>query len=552
MGVFFMAREKDYKWYDGEILRLTKRRKKGVLSLLFSRFLVFSLLVILQMVLFSGLVVWLGELKFAFQVINSMLAFIMLVYLFNSDMDPTGKLTWVFFMALFPIPISLFLLYTRTDIGHRLIKRRVTELTAQTQTTIPTEESVMKQLEQYRDGTDALVRWLDISGCFPAYGGSRTEYHASGEEHFASILEELRKAERYIFLESFIIEEGYMWGKILEILIAKAEAGVDVRVLYDGMCESSQLPMYYYKRLRLYGIKAKAFAPIRPIMSSHYNYRDHRKILVIDGRVAYTGGINMADEYIGKVIRFGVWKDAGLKVSGEAVKSYTLMFLQMWNIDERTLSWEPLLNPDGTVAETAEEAPEPATDGEKTPDENGYVIPYSDCPIDDYKVGKTVYLDIINRAERYVHIMTPYLILDNEIENALKFAAQRGVEVKLILPGIPDKKYVYALSKSYYTVLLDAGVKIYEYIPGFVHSKVFASDDCKAVVGSINLDYRSLYHHYECATYIYRATETIARIEEDFAKTLPECREVSHKTLRHMPVYYRVMGGLMRLVAPIL
>ncbi len=261
--------------------------------------------------------------------------------------------------------------------------------------------------------------------------------------------------------------------------------------------------------------------------------------MVIDGRVAFTGGINLADEYAGKKERFGVWKDAGLQVCGEAVRSYTLAFLQMWNIDEAEPVWEPFVSDPGQAEESAEEG-------------EGFVVPYSDCPIDDYKVGETVYLDIINRADRYVYIMTPYLILDGEMEGALRYAAQRGVDVRIVLPGIPDKKSVYALAKSYYRVLLDAGVKIYEYTPGFVHAKVFLCDDKKAVVGSVNLDYRSLYHHYECATYLYRTDSTLRAIAEDFAEVTGKSRIVTYETLRNESLYNKFVGVLMRFVAPLM
>ena len=238
-----------------------------------------------------------------------------------------------------------------------------------------------------------------------------------------------------------------------------------------------------------------------PFVSTHYNYRDHRKILVIDGKVAFNGGVNLADEYINRIERFGHWKDTAVMLRGEAVRSFTLMFLQMWNLTEAEPDFAPVQS-EGLSAEAA-----------------GYVMPYGDCPLDDDKVGESVYMDMLYHANRYVHIMTPYLILDGELETALKYAAQRGVDVKLILPGIPDKKLAYALAKSHYRALTDAGVKIYEYTPGFVHAKVFVSDDAKAVVGTINLDYRSLYHHFECATYLYQVP-CIREIEADFQDTL--------------------------------
>ena len=326
-----------------------------------------------------------------------------------------------------------------------------------------------------------------------------------------------------------------MWGKILDILLTKAKAGVDVRVMYDGMCDISNLPANYCKRLEAEGIKAKKFAPIKPLLSSHYNYRDHRKICVIDGKVAFNGGVNLADEYINEIERFGHWKDTAVMLKGDAVSSFTLMFLQMWNVEEK--------EPDFSEAEAAVE-----TDVENP---SGFVIPYCDCPLDEDKVGETVYMDILNRAGKYVHIMTPYLILDGELEMALKYAGQRGIDVKLILPGIPDKSVAYSLAKGHYASLLEAGVEIYEYTPGFVHAKVCVSDDEKGVVGTINLDYRSLYHHFECATYMYK-TDCIADLEKDFQETLAKCRKVSKETIKGDKKIYKIMGPIAKFVAPLL
>jgi len=275
------------------------------------------------------------------------------------------------------------------------------------------------------------------------------------------------------------------------------------------------------------------FSPVTAFVSTHYNYRDHRKILVIDNRVAFNGGVNLADEYINRKQRFGHWKDTALMLRGEAARSFTLMFLQMWNLMESEPDFAPVQS-EGLSAEAA-----------------GYVMPYGDCPLDDDKVGESVYMDMLYHANRYVHVMTPYLILDGELETALKYAAERGIDVKLILPGIPDKKAAYALAKSHYRSLVDAGVKIYEYTPGFVHAKVFVSDDAKAVVGTINLDYRSLYHHFECATYLYQVP-CIREIEADFQATLAQCRAVTPETIRKEKLSYKVLGSIMKLVAPMM
>ena len=290
-----------------------------------------------------------------------------------------------------------------------------------------------------------------------------------------------------------------------------------------------------------------------PVLSSHYNYRDHRKILVIDGKVAFNGGVNLADEYINRVERFGHWKDTAVMLKGPAVTSFTLMFLQMWNIIEETPEFDPWLS----LPVNQLEEPETETDQQlgsvtdPVPAPQGYVIPYCDDPLDDYKVGETVYMDVLNRADRYVHIMTPYLILDGELETAIMYAAQRGIDVKLILPGIPDKKMAYALAKSHYKRLTETGVQIFEYTPGFVHAKVCVSDDEKAIVGTINLDYRSLYHHFECATYMYK-TGCIGDIEKDFQETLAKCRAVTPETIKKEKIFYKVMGHLMKLIAPLM
>jgi cardiolipin synthase len=336
-------------------------------------------------------------------------------------------------------------------------------------------------------------------------------------------------------MEYFIVEEGYMWGRILDILIRKAKEGVDVRVMYDGMCEMSTLPADYWKLLEAQGIHARAFSPIIPVISSHFNYRDHRKILVIDGKVAFNGGVNLADEYINRIERFGHWKDTAVMVEGEAVRNFTLMFLQMWYLGNN--------DPDyGTFLSAPVDTPE---------DASGYVMPYCDSPLDEYKAGEAVYMDVLNRATDYVHIMTPYLILDGELLTALCYAAQRGVDVKIILPGIPDKKFAYALAKTHYRVLTSAGVKIYEYTPGFVHAKVFVSYDIKAIVGTINLDYRSLYHHFECATYMYK-TDCVAEIEADFEDTLSKCRAVTEESIKNEKVSYKVMGAIGKMISPLM
>ncbi len=515
------------------VVMLAKPRKKGLLRLVFSRFFVIVLLIILQLLVFASVYLWLEQYMPHYVTVQIVFTILMILYLFNSGMDSSAKLTWLMLIAVFPFVGAAFLLFTQMNFGHRTIRKREAELIDQTKELIPQDESVRMALSGDIYGTDDLQTYLSRSGCFPVFGNTEVRYFPLGEEKFAAMLEELEKAEQFIFFEYFIIEEGYMWGRILEILERKAAAGVDVRVMYDGMCEISNLPADYPKRLAAVGIKAKAFAPVRPFLSTHYNYRDHRKILVIDGKVAFNGGVNLADEYINRRERFGHWKDTAVMLRGEAVQSFTLLFLQMWNLTEREADFTPAKTPSPAVS-----AP-------------GFVMPYGDCPLDNDKVGESVYIDMLYRANTYVHIMTPYLILDDELLTALKYAAQRGTDVKLILPGIPDKSTAYALAKSHYWALTEAGVQIYEYTPGFVHAKVCVSDDVRAVVGTINLDYRSLYHHFECATYLYRVP-CITEIASDFEATLEKCRRVTPQTIKNEKLTYKLMGSILKLVAPLM
>lgn len=517
------------------IVSLAKPMKKGILRLVFSRFFVFAILVVLQVAILVMAYLQFREKLPALMNIQWAFTFIMIVFLFNSSMDSSAKLTWMLILALMPIPGAVLLLWTQSNIGHRLETELVRHQIDNTRHILKQPPNVINKIQHDGSGTDDISKYLNRTGCFPLYDKTHVTYYPLGEKKFEAMLKELEKAEKFIFMEYFIVEEGYMWGRILDILIRKAAQGVEVRVMYDGMCEMSTLPADYAKLLEAKGIHAKAFSQIKPIVSSHYNYRDHRKILVIDGKVAFNGGVNLADEYINRIERFGHWKDTAVRLKGPAVKSFTLMFLQMWYIGVDSPDYETWLS----VPDCQED------------DAKGYVIPYCDSPLDNYKAGEAVYMDILYRATDYVHIMSPYLILDGELETALCFAAQRGVDVKIILPGIPDKKVAYSLAKTHYKNLNEAGVKIFEYTPGFVHAKVFVSDDIKAVVGTINLDYRSLYHHFECATYMYK-TECVEDIEKDFQNTLSKCRMVTKERIRKEKLAYKVIGRLAKMISPLM
>ena len=516
-------------------LRLLKKGQKGIIHAVFSRLGIILLLLILQILFLVGVFYWFGDLVPHFWGGTILFSACMVLYLINSRIDPTAKITWLIVIMLMPIFGALLFWFTQSELGHRALKSRVDQLIQQTNTLVPQDPDTLEHLKEEAPGAAGLAAYINRTGCHPVYENTSVTYFPMGEDKWAEMLRQLEQAQHFIYMEYFIVDEGLMWGKILEILARKAKEGVDVRVLYDGTCEFTTLPHDYPKRLQQLGIQCRMFARVIPMVSTHYNYRDHRKILVIDGNTAFNGGVNLADEYINQIQRFGHWKDTAVMLKGEAVRSFTLMFLQMWNVTEKQPQFDSIQQYPAISQPKAE----------------GYVIPYGDCPLDHDKVGERVYMDILNRATKYVHIMTPYLILDSEMETALCFAAERGVEVKLILPGIPDKNAPYALAKMHYASLLDSGVQIYEYTPGFVHAKVFVSDDKEAVVGTINLDYRSLYHHFECATWMY-GVPCIGEIEEDFASTLLKCRKVTKDTIWQGHKMLRPLGYLLKVLAPLM
>lgn len=521
--------------YKNKGLTLLKKGQSGIIHAVFSRFGLILLMLVAQVLILFSIFQWFQAMIPHIFGGTVVLTSVIVVYLLNNRINPTAKITWLIVILILPVFGVLLFLYTQSDLGHRVLKEWANKMVSDTRTGIRQDERVMERLAEENGGAAALAHYMGRSGCHPVYDKTAVTYFPLGEEKFEEMLKQLEAAQHFIFMEYFIVSEGIMWGRVLEILARKAAAGVDVRVMYDGTCEFALLPHDYPKRLRRLGIKCKIFAPASPFVSTHYNYRDHRKILVIDGQTAFNGGVNLSDEYINQKLKFGHWKDTAVMIKGEAVKSFTLMFLQMWGMDGGKVEFDTFL----------------AYPTLEVRDAGGYVIPYGDRPLDEDQVGERVYMDMLNRALKYVHIMTPYLILDGEMETALKFAAERGVEVAVLLPGIPDKRIPYALAKTHYASLLESGVKIFEYTPGFVHAKVFVSDDREAVVGTINLDYRSLYHHFECATYMY-GTDCIPQIEADFQATLAKCRQVTKETVRHEKWTMKLLGSLMKVAAPLL
>ena len=469
----------------------------------------------------------------------TLLSAFVILYVINKDENPSFKLAWIIPITVIPVFGTLLYLFLELQWEGKIINRKLRENISDTQPYLKQNPRYMEQLAKTSRSNANLAAYIENSGSYPVYGNTNVKYYPVGEEMFEDMKKELEKAKRFIFMEYFIVERGEMWDSLLEILERKVQEGVEVRFMYDGMCCLVLLPYSYPRELRAKGLKAKMFAPIRPALSTYQNNRDHRKILVIDGHTAFTGGINLADEYINRKVRFGHWKDTGIMVKGDAVTSFTMMFLQMWNITEK----EP--EDYGRYLRDPEFFYPPELSME------GFVIPYGDSPLDQETVGELVYLDIINTARNYVHIMTPYLILNYELVQALQFAAKRGVETIIIMPHIPDKEYAFLLAKAHYEELIRAGVQIYEYTPGFVHAKVFTSDDEKAVVGTINMDYRSLYLHFECAAYIYR-NEVIKDVERDFKETLAKSQVITLEECRHYPWYKKFAGRVLRLFAPLM
>ena len=518
-------------------LRLLKKGQKGIVHAIFSRFGLVLLLMLLQVGVLWSVFRWFGGLLPHYFGGSVAMSAFMVVYILNSEMDNSAKITWMVTIAILPVVGVPLFFYVKSNIGHNALKKRVTHLTEEARDLQPQPLAAAQELAEADPGAASLARYLHgKGGGFSVYRNTEVTYFPGGEAKFEELLRQLEKAEKYIFLEYFIIDEGLMWGKILEVLARKAAEGVDVRVMYDGTCEFTTLPRDYPKRLERLGIACKVFSPLMPFVSTHYNYRDHRKVLVIDGKVGFTGGVNLADEYINHVEKFGRWKDAAVMLEGEAVRSLTAIFLQMWDIAQEP-EFEAYLK-----------QPIPAPAGAK-----GFAAPYGDCPLDGERVGELVYIDLLNRARKYIHIMTPYLILDGELETALKFAAERGVDVHLILPGKPDKRIPYALAKTHYAALIRSGVKISEWVPGFVHAKVFVVDDREAVVGTINLDYRSLYHHFEDAVWMVDAP-CIPAIEDDFQRTLTQCRtvEATTQSIWQGQTLLRLTGRLVKAIAPLL
>ena len=460
-----------------------------------------------------------------------LLSTLIVLLIINSKANPSYKIAWIIPLLLFPVLGIFIYLFFKLQISVRLMNKKMIINQEISSKYIKQDEKVLSKIED-KNLYNLAVYTNKISN-YPIYPIEEVKFFESGLLQFKDMIEQLKKASDYIFLEYFIIEKGYMFNTFLNILKEKAKNGIEVRIMYDGFGSLLILNHDFCEEMEKFNIKCKIFSPIKPVISAHHNYRDHRKICIIDGKVAYTGGVNIADEYINMKERFGYWKDSGIKIEGEAVNSFITMFLELWNSENSIDEYKKYIKT------------------KKIDKNNGYIIPYGDSPLDDYEIGRRIYLDVINTAKNYVYITTPYLILDDEMVDALNYAALRGVDVRIIMPSIPDKKMVYYLGRSYYYELIKAGVKIYEYKYGFTHSKMFISDDIKAVVGTINLDYRSLYLHFECASFIYN-NKVVADIKKDYNETIKNSNEISLEDIKKYSLIKRVIGRILRFMAPLM
>ena len=440
-----------------------------IFRVLFSRNSMFVILLLAQIILLFAAVITIGERFYMMYILLIIIDAVLVVYLMNKREPDAYRLSWIILISLFPLLGGVTYIYVKRS--QRLPKEMERHYQQQTRECLIQNQDTLSALVSEHPHNANLAKYVSKFGLSPVYRNTNAEYFTLGELQFEAMLREMEKADKFIFLEYFIISEGYMLDTLSELLIRKARSGVDVRLLFDGIgtgLKQSSLP---FAELEKNGVKCRVFNRFTPFLSSVQNNRDHRKIIVIDGNVAFNGGTNLADEYINRKERFGHWKDTAIMIRGEAVWNYTFMFLQLWE-----KSGTGLRNFQEFIPDVFSFALE------KT---DGYVQPFSDSPLDNEPVGKLAYMELISNARKSVYITTPYLIIDEEMIDALAFAAKKGVDVRIITPHIPDKWYVYMIAWNNYPKLISAGVKIYEYTPGFIHAKTCVADGITAMIGTI-------------------------------------------------------------------
>ncbi len=573
---------------------------KWIANNIFSKLVLGAVAILAQLAWICYMVYRATAISKSFSLLFNILAVVLALYIINKDTRLYFKLSWVFFILCFPVAgCPCYFLFGRSDLTRKR-RKRLAKVHEQISVHRQEDPKIKNQLKEDENAWHQS-EYITKNGKYPIYQEKETTYYKSGEDMFPQFLEDLRSAKEYIFLEYFILAPGVMLDSIVDILEQKVKEGVHVRLLYDDVGSIKCLPNHYYRGLQEKGIHCALFHPFRPMMSIIMNNRDHRKICVVDGRIAYTGGVNLADEYINEIERFGYWKDEAIRVTGESAWGFAMMFMELWNYcvggDEDCMKFCPkeyLPQSDadalekenvdtvkvGTSAdvvhiggqeecnnESVKSDEKEANDSDKTKvceqtavvnndkafcnqAERGYVQPFSDSPLDHEYISENLYLNIINRANRYVYIFTPYLITSQEIATALITAAKSGVDVRIVTPEIPDKKLPYLLTQSNYEPLIKDGVKIYQYTPGFIHSKCILADDIYGVVGTINLDYRSLYLHFECGVYLYKA-KALETLKEDMLETFDVSHEVVLKDHHGKNFFFQLFLSVLRLLAPL-
>lgn len=506
------------------------------LRVIFNKNLIVALLLLLQIAAAAYVVIFQGMTSVWFYMACQIAGFIVSVHIIVKRGKSAYKFVWLFTVITLPVFGTLFYIFFYRQASSKRFSRRVKNSEDHMREFYTLSGSDVSAAVGAFPDDESRISYLEKTAGFPVYSGTEAEYLPCGEDMFSSMKEELEKAKKYIFMEYFIIRRGEMWQEIYDILKRKAKEGVKVRVMYDDIGCLKGLPDGFRADLKKHGVECAVFNPFKPFLISVQNNRDHRKITSIDGKVAFTGGVNISDEYINRWQRFGHWKDAGVKLSGKAAWGLTMMFLQNWEMATRLQE------------DYAQYFPKDASAG--VVGGEGYFQPYCDSPTDSEEVGEHVYLQTVYEAKKYLYITTPYLIIDGKMSDALTLAAKSGVDVRIITPHKWDKKFVHVVTRSYYKELLEGGVKIYEYSSGFIHSKTFVSDDTSAVVGTTNLDYRSLYLHFECGVAAYDA-EFAGAVKKDFEETLAISQEITLADCKEN-VFKRIFTAFLRLFAPLL
>lgn len=480
-----------------------------------------------------------------------------MIYIVNSKkIKDSFKITWMIVFILMPIfGVVLYFIFSFTNLFNTyrsklkdmvLQSKKYYDFSHSNDIKAKIESHTFKDIYKGEITKEGIVSESSFFNYFynhakvPAYNNTQLKYFDNGKTAFEDILQKMKNAKKFIFIEIFILSDGIVWQEMLKILKEKAAAGVEVRLLVDGLNSVSFFRRSYCKYLRTLNIDARIFKPVSPMLSNTQNHRDHRKIFVIDNEIAYTGGINIADEYANLYERFGYWKDSAIRIEGKAVESFTLMFLQLWEVGSKTRLFEV----DKYLPKFEQKI--------DNSDNNAIYVPYTDYPNLPENISLQIYRYMFNSASKYMYIMTPYLVIDEAFVDTIESAAKRGVDVRIIVPRVPDKKYVFYVNRSYYRSLTLAGAKVYEYLPGFIHAKVYLQDDIRAVVGTANLDFRSLYLHYENGLYLFGDEGTLGDIKADFAKVLAESKEMTMDDIIKMPVRHRVWGAILKMFAPLM